>query len=97
MDGRMRSGSTTQFMSASIISAIFINVCFMVTSVPGGYVYLFALDTFGACYCEKSRQVSLTKLKSRVGDRSPTFISRTPLAIWVIIVGIMARALWRGP
>jgi len=43
------------------------------------------------------RQVSSTKLKSRVGVKSPTFISRAPLAICVMIVGIMARADWRGP
>ena len=34
-------------------------------------------------------------MKSRVGVKSPTFISRTPLAICVMIVGIMARADWR--
>ena len=45
----------------------------------------------------KAAQVSLTKLKSLVGDIFPNFISFLPLAICVMIVGITALLLCLGP
>ena len=43
------------------------------------------------------RAVSFTKLKSRVGVKSPNLISFIPLAICVIMVGIIALADCLGP
>jgi len=47
--------------------------------------------------CFISNNVSFTKLKSRVGVKSPNLISFIPFAIWAMMVGIIARADWRGP
>ncbi len=41
--------------------------------------------------------VSLTKVKSRVGRRSPRVIVVSPAASWAITVGMTARIDWRGP
>ncbi len=45
----------------------------------------------------KACAVSLTKVKSRVGRRSPRVIVRSPAATWPMTVGITARIDWRGP
>ncbi len=41
--------------------------------------------------------MSATKEKSRVGLTAPRRIVRLPVAIWLMIVGITARADCRGP
>ena len=41
--------------------------------------------------------VSLTNVKSRVGFRSPNWISGASEAICEMMAGMMARADWRGP
>ena len=40
---------------------------------------------------------SVTKVKSRVGVNAPSFTSRAPAATCEMMVGITARADWRGP
>ncbi len=45
----------------------------------------------------KPAQVSATKVRSRVGCWAPSLISCRPAASWPMIVGITARADWRGP
>ena len=69
----------------------------MVTSVPVQMLISRPSMPGVRARARKPRAVSVTKLKSRVGVRSPTLISFLPEAIWVMMVGMMARALWRGP
>ena len=45
----------------------------------------------------KARTVSETKVKSRMGASEPRVISLLRASAWQAMVGITARADWRGP
>ncbi len=44
-----------------------------------------------------ARAVSVTYVRSRRGSRFPTRIAARPARAWPRIVGMIARADWRGP
>src|SRR6185295_10282203 len=97
--GRNRVSSVSISSSACITSAIMLAVA--PTDISNPLPRLIVCPTLcsaGAVKPEiRPRAVSVTNEKSRVGLTAPRRILRLPEALWLMMVGITARADCRGP